>query len=314
VIVVISHPGDVHAVRVMERLASWGREAFLFDVADLPGSATLTIDYRDPSAPRATVVHATAGVVELTDATAVWWRRPQTVRLDAISDGDARGFAYGEWHEALYGLHHLLECPWMNPPLADEAASRKAHQLREASRLGLRVPATLMTSDAAEARAFVESRGMGATIYKIFAATHRVWRETRRVTAADLRHLDALSLAPVIFQEYVPAVADLRVTVVGDELFTMAIDTRGTSYDADFRVSLAEATTSAFELPDHVASLLRELMKRFGIVYGGIDLRLTPEGEYVFLEVNPAGEFLFCEAGTGLPITDAVAGWLSSPT
>jgi glutathione synthase/RimK-type ligase-like ATP-grasp enzyme len=313
-IVVISHPADLHATRVMERLASWGRPAFLFDVADFPRDATLTLDYARPGAPVATVVHRAAGAVELTAATAVWWRRPQFVRLDDITEADARGFAHGEWHEALHGLHHLLECPWMNPPQADEAASRKAHQLLVASRLGLRVPDTMMTSDAAQARAFVERHGVGRTIYKIFAATHQVWRETRLVSAADLAHLDDLSLAPVIFQEYVPAVADLRVTVVGDDMFAMAIDSRGTSYEVDFRVSLAEATTSAVALPDAIASLLRELMKAFGIVYGAIDLRLTPDGEYVFLEVNPAGEFLFCEAGTGLPITDAVAGWLSAPT
>jgi glutathione synthase/RimK-type ligase-like ATP-grasp enzyme len=267
VIVVISHPADVHATRVLERLGSWGQQAFLFDIADLPDQATITIDYADPRSPAVRMTHRVEGQVRLSDATAVWWRRPQFVQLDAITDPDARGFAFGEWHEALHGLFHLLRCPWMNPPLNDDAASRKAHQLLVASEIGWRVPDTLMTSDAGEAIAFIERHGIGRTIYKIFSATHQVWRETRLVAADDLTHLDALRLAPVIFQEYIPAAADIRVTVVGDELFAMAIDSRG-----------------------------------------------TPAGEFVFLEVNPAGEFLFAEADTGWPITDAVAGWLASPT
>jgi hypothetical protein len=48
---------------------------------------------------------------------------------------------------------------------------------------------------------------------------------------------------------------------------------------------------------------------RLGLVYGAIDMRLTPDGRYVFLEVNPSGLWLFVEEPTGLPITDAVVDW-----
>ena len=285
----------------------------MFDIADLPDESTLTIDFAEPSRPRVRIAHRRAEAVELTRATSVWWRRPQFVRLESITDADALGFAHGEWHEALHGLYHLLPCPWMNPPLLDEAASRKAFQLAVASSLGMRVPDTIMTSDRDEAMSFIERNGIGRTIYKIFSATHKVWRETRVVGEHDLASLDALRLAPVIFQEYIAAVADLRVTIVGDSMFPMAIDSRGTGYEVDFRVNLGDARTSAVELPDHVSDALRALMKRFGIVYGAVDLRLTPDGDYVFLEINPAGEFLFAEHGSGFPITDAVAAWLAAP-
>ena len=52
---------------------------------------------------------------------------------------------------------------------------------------------------------------------------------------------------------------------------------------------------------------LHELMNRLGLVYGAIDLRLTPDGRYVFLEINPAGQFLYIEKATGQPITAALA-------
>jgi glutathione synthase/RimK-type ligase-like ATP-grasp enzyme len=54
-------------------------------------------------------------------------------------------------------------------------------------------------------------------------------------------------------------------------------------------------------------------MKHLGLVYGAIDLRRTPEGEYVFLEVNTAGEFLFIEERTGQQISKALAEWLARP-
>ena len=51
-------------------------------------------------------------------------------------------------------------------------------------------------------------------------------------------------------------------------------------------------------------------MGTMGLIYGAIDMRLTPHGEYVFLEVNPAGQWLFIEERTGQPITAALAGYL----
>jgi len=309
--VVLSHPGDLHATTVIDRLQSWGVPTFLFNIADIPDRLTVTIDHAR-GRPRIRVRDADQGVVDLTDARSVWWRRPQIVSLEAIADPDARGFAYGEWNEALYGLYTLLDCPWMNDVIADQNAAHKALQLAVAPRFGLHVPRTIMTSDADEARAFADSLGVENVIYKIFAATHQVWRETRRLTDADLAHLDQLRLAPVIFQECVTGVADIRVTVVGDDLFAMAIDGRD-SDDIDFRLRMGKTGTWATTLPDDVASGLRRMMSHFGLAYGGADFRLTPEGEYVFLEVNPAGEFLFVERGGNHPITDAVAGWLANP-
>jgi glutathione synthase/RimK-type ligase-like ATP-grasp enzyme len=63
----------------------------------------------------------------------------------------------------------------------------------------------------------------------------------------------------------------------------------------------------AHELPAETARLLGELMNRLGLVYGAIDLRLTPEGRYVFLEINPAGQFLYIEHATGQPIAATLA-------
>lgn len=310
-VVVLSHPGDLHATTVLEAMKKRGTPAFLFDLSDLPAKQTITIEH-SADGPRLRVRHHELGVIDLTNARSVWWRRPQLVDLESITDPKARGFCYGEWHEGLHGFYSLLNAPWMNPLVADQLASHKAFQLAVAPQVGLRVPATVMTSDAAEARAFAAERGPGGTVYKIFAATYEVWRETRVLSEADLGQLGSLHLAPVIFQECVPGVADIRVTVVGDEMFAIAIE--GDADDQiDFRLRMRQAGTRPVRVPDEIAAGLRALMHHFGIVYGGADFRLTPEGEWVFLEINPAGEFLFVEYGGGHPITEAMASWLSDP-
>ena len=61
------------------------------------------------------------------------------------------------------------------------------------------------------------------------------------------------------------------------------------------------------KLPPRVMKALRLLMRRLGLVYGAIDMRLTPDGEYIFLEINPAGQWLFIEAMTQQTITQDLA-------
>ena len=66
------------------------------------------------------------------------------------------------------------------------------------------------------------------------------------------------------------------------------------------------------ELPTPVADGIHALMDRLGLVYGAIDFRRTPGGEYLFLEINPAGQWLFIEHQTHQPITEAMADALIS--
>jgi glutathione synthase/RimK-type ligase-like ATP-grasp enzyme len=313
VIVIISHPNDPHAARVMELLRADGEPVLLLDISDLPARASLSVEYRNGGVGRIDYRTDSAGVWDLTRARSVWWRRPQAPDLHAVSDAHVLAFTHNEWQEAINGLWQLIGAPWMNPPAKDEVAGRKALQLKLASGLGLRIPRTLITSNPGEARAFVNAQGLGRTIFKTFSCTHNIWRETRLVGREELEKLEQVRLAPVIFQEYIEAAADLRVTVVGRKIYAASICARETDYPVDFRMSLGQARTEAAELPPPVAEKLLALMDRLGLVYGAIDLRRTPEGDHVFLEVNTAGEFLFVEERTGQPIARAVADWLARP-
>ena len=296
----------------MGLLTQSGHETTLLDVSDLPQRATITMDYVEPKRPKAVLRRDCCELIDLSAARRVWWRRPQSADPSEVTDPEVHHFTLNEWHEATNGLWQVLDAKWMNPPALDEVAGRKALQLREAARAGLKVPRTLITSDPDNARAFVRAQGVGTTVFKTFSATHAVWRETRLVRADEFDALDAVRIAPVIFQEYIPAEADLRITHVGGKFFPAAIYAQDTDYPVDFRMSLGQARTEPCELPDQVTERLRTLIDRLGLVYGAIDMRRKPDGDYVFLEVNTAGEFLFVEERTGQPISQAIADWLAA--
>jgi hypothetical protein len=61
-----------------------------------------------------------------------------------------------------------------------------------------------------------------------------------------------------------------------------------------------------------VTAGLLGLMRRLGLVFSTIDMKLTDEGEYVFLELNPMGQYLYVEILAGLPLTAAMADLLAA--
>ena len=50
-----------------------------------------------------------------------------------------------------------------------------------------------------------------------------------------------------------------------------------------------------FDLPAAIAQSCHTLMEELGIVFGCFDFIVTPEGDYIFLEINEMGAFLWIE-------------------
>jgi glutathione synthase/RimK-type ligase-like ATP-grasp enzyme len=283
-ILVLSHGGDDHAVRVLGEMSRARHPALLFDTAAFPQS--------------------------ITDFGAAWWRRPQPHVLHPGIEPGLASFTYSECHEAIDGMWAASRAAWVNDPHRDEIAHHKPFQLAVASELGLPLPRSLITNDPVEARAFIDDVGPDRTVYKTFLATEQHWRETRLLRREEMSLLARVRLAPVIFQEFVPARADVRVTVIGDDVFPVEVTKAPGAYPIDYRVDIDGSTFRPATVPDDVVEALRALLGRLGLRYGALDLLRTDDG-YVFLEVNPAGEFLFVEDKTGLPLSAAMASYLA---
>jgi glutathione synthase/RimK-type ligase-like ATP-grasp enzyme len=279
----------------------------ILDLSKFPELAHLAMRY-DCCGGRSFRITVDGRGLDLADVGSVWWRRPQPPQVNpSIVNPAHRAFAANETSEALTGLWYALDAFWVNEPARDIVAHRKAFQLRVAQDVGLRIPVTVITNDPDEARAFVDRRGYRNVVYKAFSATEQDWRETRILQTEELGLLDEVQHAPVIFQEYIEAEHDLRITVVDGHVFAAAIYSQETSYPVDFRMDMANARVEAVDLPDDVCDRLRALMARLGLVYGAIDMRQSLDGNHVFLEINPAGQWLFVEHKSGQPIAATLA-------
>jgi glutathione synthase/RimK-type ligase-like ATP-grasp enzyme len=132
------------------------------------------------------------------------------------------------------------------------------------------------------------------------------------VLKEHLDEIESARLSPTIYQALIPKRYDVRVTIVGEQVFAAAIDSQSDPAAAlDWRLTDNPALPHhTITLPDRLVRQLRHLMDSLGLTFGAIDLIQTPDGEFVFLEVNPSGQWLWLDSMLNLGISEAVATWL----
>jgi len=305
-ILILSNPQDVHARHIAKQLRLRGREVVCFSRADFGTGASLAFR---PGADQGAIRLADGTRIISDDVSAVWYRRPGSVASDpTISDELDRSFAENEWMHALDGFFTSVFPRIVSPPLKQRAAT-KPIQLSLASRLGLRVPETLITSDPEEALTFVAAH-QGRVVHKAMTAPPHQFIDTRAWDSEASRHIADISLCPTIFQERIVGPADVRATVVGEQIFSACIQSASGRASVDSRLD-SDAPCAPYDLPSDVEAAILRLMNELELLFGTVDLKVTDCGEHVFLEVNPQGQFLYIEILTGLPISNALADFLA---
>lgn len=263
--------------------------------------------------------HETELGIKDVEVGSVWYRRPLFALDPELSPEEAQ-FAQTESREAVLGLFRLTEAFWVNRPDAIRVAESKPLQLKLAQQLGFRVPHTLLTNDPVRFQEFYEKCN-GAVIFKVMTQGALGGSEgkgvyTSLVTSWHLRNFEAIRRAPCLFQEHIPKAVDLRITVIGEKIFPVEIHSQDHRQSVvDWRKgNTARLKHAAHQLPPKIEAQCFELLRSLKLVYGAIDLILTPQGEYVFLEINPSGQFAWIETLIKLPLIDTLADLLQSHT
>lgn len=296
-ILIVTEPADSHASAAVWALLESGYRCQRWYPEAL-GKFPVTVWMGD--GPHRLELQGPDGDVDVASTVTVWLRRfGLPIIPESIAFGD-RSVARRECDRFLRGVLSLFGdgVRLINPPTGSHAAASKAHQLRVAKSVGLRIPRTVMTNDAGVARSFIRSAPRGA-IYKAFMpafwkvdSTRHYSALTSMVTERELDDPDSLLHSPGIFQEYVPKRSELRIAVFGEKCIAAEITEQ---HATDFRADYESIKCSPYDLPGDVEQRIRCLMANLGLRMGSLDMILTPEGDHVFLEVNPQGQFLWVE-------------------
>jgi glutathione synthase/RimK-type ligase-like ATP-grasp enzyme len=303
----------MHTHAMCRALERKGAQVEVFYTPDFPQQAGLTIDM---SAEEPILRLHGASCVELAaEVTSVWVRRPYFSKPSGEFDETDQAMIARECRDMRLSFFDLL-CPsafWVNPITCFYTERCKPTQLVMAKRFGFQIPPTLVSNDPSDISRFYHS-AKGQVIYKTFNAL----LPTSLLTDDLLSEPETLRWTPGIYQRYVEKDHELRVTVVGEQIFVVRINSQQTMRgkvdwrEAQWKLQ-GETRDLTFEpatLPEPVEKACRSLVRALGLAYGAIDLIVTPEQEYVFLEVNPTGQFLWIDVEAGLPVLDALAEML----
>jgi glutathione synthase/RimK-type ligase-like ATP-grasp enzyme len=241
------------------------------------------------------------------DVRAAWYRRlPHAFHPDPYVDQEARAFLTGLWQETRW--------TWVNAPASVALSCDKLWQLRMASRLGLEVPATIVSNQLSEVRSALGDRQVVAKTIGGAAVDRSGTRQHLYAQLLPLAQVQTAEVraAPCIFQEPAKPGTDVRITIAGSQAF--GIDIQAPDEVLDWRAAPPETVRyRPCELPGSIIARCQALCEAAGLTYAAFDFIRQPGNRYVFLEVNPSGQWGWLERATGQPITAAIVDALCRP-
>ncbi len=313
-LLVVTNKSDLACDYLILRLKERGIRFLRLNTEDFGRAFQIDISFN--GSPECRLAFEDGQVLESEEITGVYFRQP---RAPAVPNGTAdsdRLFVQREIKETLRGLWRLIDArKWLNHPRNLWLASNKLEQLAIAGRLGFRIPETCVSMSAARVRAFYDEHG-GRIICKAVKNGFRhegdtiTLAMTRRVERAFIDNFDSYATVPMIYQRELIKAYDVRVTLIGDQLFPVAIHSQEREdTEVDWRlwdVSAFDLKHEQIELPQEVAAYCRAIAKHFNLGFAAIDLVRGTDGLFYFLEVNPNGQWAWIEQKTGYPIRDAI--------
>src|SRR3989344_2993144 len=164
------------------------------------------------------------------EVAAVWYRKPFITRYDRVAQKASVAFVGRETEAYLDDICACLaNVKWINHPRLNHVAGNKLGQLRLAWQLGFPIPETLVTNDAGAAEKFIKRLAPKKVVYKTLSRPFiSETEETYRSVYTSLVEMSpqvarSIKLAPCLFQECVEKDYELRITVVGEQVFAVRL-------------------------------------------------------------------------------------------
>jgi glutathione synthase/RimK-type ligase-like ATP-grasp enzyme len=299
-VVVYSNYFDPHA-DVIINLIGGRASVYRLNTNDFPTGSKFSVWTGGTKRRSSIELSGTSRRLESEDVKSVWVRRPERYNFPGPLLGTDMIYAEREADESLRALMESWNCRWVNQIDANQISAHKATQLSTINELGFSLPSTLITNDPLEALEFLQSlkhgvlcKLMRSPMYEAKGSQRTRLPPKGPLTEDQIAEIPLISQFPVMLQEYIPKLVELRVTVIGEHVFVAEIRSQESlegqhDWRQDRNVEIRDGSYW------DVASQCFNIVKKFGLLYGAIDLIVTPEKEIVFLEINPSGQFLFVE-------------------
>lgn len=315
-ILIVTNRQDQTADYLILELKRRNVEYFRFNTEDFPKkvSVTWSIDnlglngYFDIANRR----------IQFDNINSIWYRRPVTPVPCESLDTDSRDFAIVESLSALDGIWKTLDCFWVSNPHNIRQAENKLLQLKQAVHFGFHIPQTVITNNPDASKLFYVEQDKDI-IYKPLRKGRINRGEDQNVIFTNpidvhaAAQFEKVKYAPSLFQKYIHKRLELRVTVIGENVYTVSIDSQKyPNAIHDWRRALHNNIPhKIFSLPHEIEHKCRVYVKSLGLKFGAIDMIVTHDEQFVFLEINPNGQWAWIQQMCpAIPLRESLANIL----
>ncbi|TSJ41156.1 hypothetical protein [Fluviicola chungangensis] len=241
-----------------------------------------------------------------TDLKSVWAHRSEiNIEKKQYSKLERKELSYVKRHEdtqvkSIRNLLHKKKCLGRFGKLN----FNKIIFLNACQELEIRIPKTLITRKKDDLIPFFSEQRNGVIVKSIAENFHhcvsisqheQIWQHgtTNLLDEVKLKKIpEEFDLS--LFQEKLDKKYELRVFYLDGICFPQIIFSQKHSFsEVDYRLGLGESEMRQgnFNLPMNVQGQIKDLMNSLDLNVGCIDIVVTKQDEYVFLEVNPSGIF-----------------------
>lgn len=266
-------------------------------------------------------------VIDLTQCYSYWYRRGYlnwSCRLKNRSSPVERQLGQhldAELKNLDDFVHQYLEATKIGINTYAKSVNNKTYYQFAAAHAGLKVPDSLITTNkkaietfaAPSARIITKSINEGLVF---FNKGYGAYSETTEMKAEDRSGLTD-TFFPSLVQKYVEKFAELRIFFIHDQVYAMAIfsqQSEQTKLDYRNYDRINPNRNVPFALPETIKRKLIHFMNAIQLNCGSIDMILTPDNEYIFLEVNPIGQFGMVSRPCNYDLEKLIAHYLSYGT
>ncbi len=245
--------------------------------------------------------------LDIEDISQFWYRRGRLMTKPAIPNCESYPALKKDLNKSLSNerttfhnyLYHLLE----------QKKSIGAYELRRlnklkvltsATKVGLKIPETLITNKKSELLTFVEKHPniIVKPIHEMVRMeddNYNILTYTSSYSKEQIDKLDDQFFLSLV-QNAIPKKYEIRIFYWYGKMFGNAIFSQSkTQTKEDWRVNINDEVKDVrrvpFSVPTALNVKLKLLMKEIGLKTGSIDMIVSPEKEFYFLEVNPVGQF-----------------------
>lgn len=254
-------------------------------------------------------------IVDLNEIKSVYYRRPllPTILSFSLSKGE-KDFLLREFQATLDGLCGILEEKyWISRISSIKRAENKVLQLLCARKQGFIIPNSLITNDVKKAQNFIRENGNDCIIKPLkngFIDDKKNSRVifTSEIKLSDINKIKDIKDSSIYLQRRIEKKADIRVTVVGEQIFaTKILSQVSEKTKTDWRRGNAlDLIYENIKLPDGIASLCIEYVRSLGLQFGAIDMTIDGNNNFIFLEINPNGQWAWIENRVGYDISGEI--------